>query len=547
MSLPQNNYSFASANFESRDDFDVTKFNAEFTEIQSHINGIRDCFNSDRVSIEKAIKDGAGNNIQSTYAASLDVSGGNLQLKNQLGDVISNPAIPCEQFTYVVDSDQKLADWANNVAGNDYTSVLIKKGNHTITLPNRDKGINLDDTGTKVIVGETDSKIIIDGASFKNGGAFFYRSNNTYSTDFYMFNVYAEADFGDVYNVYLFGNCLNLYYCKGDVKQSHNCTVFTYCRNLYRCTVVNAIGSSQAFGIYKCYSVNHCSVLNCSIPSYCYYKSYSSTEDDENCKCDNTFLGGYNTSFNDSNNKLVSETFTTAIGLSPTDDKIGKVVKCVRNNSNPAVLSYGDYCPIGTIVAYMGYYGWTSQYYADSNSTNSSYRKSLYSQAQGSALCFLPNRWLLCNGASLSQTGYADLFNVIGLCFTNTNSTGTTFNLPNLVGCHLVGAGSYADGKIRYYRTGLYTTTSSYPTSVSETTADSFNMGQFKDDALQGHEHLYNDPLKGTALGNRGVGGNDGTPNYKTLGITSDSSHGTPRTASVTRSKSIGVYYLIKY
>ena len=158
MSLPQNNYSFASANFESRDDFDVTKFNAEFTEIQSHINGIRDCFNSDKVSIEKAIKDGAGNNIQSTYAASLDISGGNLLLKNQLGNVISNPAIPCEQFTYVVDNDMKLQKWANeSQSGNlteDYTNILIK-GN----ISGANLFFNLTKSKTRIIESESNSKL----------------------------------------------------------------------------------------------------------------------------------------------------------------------------------------------------------------------------------------------------------------------------------------------------------------------------------------------------------------------------------------------------
>jgi microcystin-dependent protein len=51
-----------------------------------------------------------------------------------------------------------------------------------------------------------------------------------------------------------------------------------------------------------------------------------------------------------------------------------------------------------------------------------------------------PAGWLLCNGAAVSRTTYADLFGVIGTTF-GTGDGSTTFNLPNLNGRVPVGAG----------------------------------------------------------------------------------------------------------
>lgn len=63
-------------------------------------------------------------------------------------------------YTYVVDSDQALLDWANNVGGNDYTHVLVKRG--TWTISEQVNGINLTQSGTKTITGEPGNKIVIE-------------------------------------------------------------------------------------------------------------------------------------------------------------------------------------------------------------------------------------------------------------------------------------------------------------------------------------------------------------------------------------------------
>lgn len=45
----------------------------------------------------------------------------------------------------------------------------------------------------------------------------------------------------------------------------------------------------------------------------------------------------------------------------------------------------------------------------------------------------IPDGWLLCNGAAVSRTTYAKLFNVIGTRYGDGDGS-TTFNLPNLEG-----------------------------------------------------------------------------------------------------------------
>ena len=51
-----------------------------------------------------------------------------------------------------------------------------------------------------------------------------------------------------------------------------------------------------------------------------------------------------------------------------------------------------------------------------------------------------PNHFLLCNGASVSRTTYASLFSVIGVIH-GAGDGSTTFNLPDMRGRHLIGAG----------------------------------------------------------------------------------------------------------
>lgn len=52
-----------------------------------------------------------------------------------------------------------------------------------------------------------------------------------------------------------------------------------------------------------------------------------------------------------------------------------------------------------------------------------------------------PGGWLICNGANVSRSTYADLFAVIGTDFGNTGGAGTTFNVPDFRSRVPVGVG----------------------------------------------------------------------------------------------------------
>ena len=66
---------------------------------------------------------------------------------------------------------------------------------------------------------------------------------------------------------------------------------------------------------------------------------------------------------------------------------------------------------------------------------------SIVAFAGGSA----PNGWLICDGSSVSRTTYASLFSVIGTTYGSGDNS-TTFNLPNLNGHVLAGAGTQPVG-----------------------------------------------------------------------------------------------------
>lgn len=187
------------------------------------------------------------------------------------------------QFTYVVDSNQKLADWANNVAGNDYTSVLIKKGIWSYNAGSVRYPLNLTATGTKVIIGEVGSQLQIIGSS-SIVGLYYETVPDITDIDYLIFNVTVKV-IGGRYN-YAFYRCVNLYHCIGIDASSTGSSSYSFllCNNLIRCKGTENRGT----GFRECHSVKEC-VGNS------YYLSYYSPTDDSTYLCDNTLNGGWNT------------------------------------------------------------------------------------------------------------------------------------------------------------------------------------------------------------------------------------------------------------
>lgn len=63
----------------------------------------------------------------------------------------------------------------------------------------------------------------------------------------------------------------------------------------------------------------------------------------------------------------------------------------------------------------------------------------------GGAIADIPSGWLFCNGAAVSRTTYADLFEIVGTGY-GVGDGSTTFNLPDLRDFAIVGASEDASG-----------------------------------------------------------------------------------------------------
>jgi microcystin-dependent protein len=153
----------------------------------------------------------------------------------------------------------------------------------------------------------------------------------------------------------------------------------------------------------------------------------------------------------------------------------------------------------------------------------------------------VPAGYLVCDGSEVSRTTYAALFAAIGTTY-GVGDGSTTFNLPDMQGAAPAGAG-----------------TSSATKFPSPTQQESITLGEYSNDQFQGHHHNFsmtspaNDFIT-TPINN----GNTGRYNTTTAGtaaydagftITGPISDGvtTPRTGTVTKGKTVGVNFIIKY
>lgn len=139
-----------------------------------------------------------------------------------------------------------------------------------------------------------------------------------------------------------------------------------------------------------------------------------------------------------------------------------------------------------------------------------------------------PEGFLLCNGQEVSRITYARLFNIIKQKYGAGDGV-TTFNVPDYRELTLVGAGQ--NEKLNIIEHDIY------------------NIGEFKDDQMQGHWHNIKDGANAegggsnrNALGDHRGGSNDTRVRYPV----SDGKNGTPRIGSTTHGKQVGINYIIK-
>lgn len=149
-----------------------------------------------------------------------------------------------------------------------------------------------------------------------------------------------------------------------------------------------------------------------------------------------------------------------------------------------------------------------------------------------------PEGFLFTEGQEVLRNAYPNLFAAIGTTY-GAGDGETTFNLPDYREMVLVGAGQN--------------------TKLDIKTHDVYELGQFKDDQLQGHHHFLGD-RNGTKNTGLGAGTQSGSyyaagANTDTRGVTleraieiiSDDNNGQPRVGTTTHGKQIGIRYIIKY
>jgi len=147
--------------------------------------------------------------------------------------------------------------------------------------------------------------------------------------------------------------------------------------------------------------------------------------------------------------------------VTPTDVATGEVLTASRYNQD-VVENVRFYLPTGSLVPYAG--------------------------------AAAPTEFLLCDGAAVSRSTYADLFDVCGTTYGAGNGS-TTFNLPDLRGRMPIGAGTGAQNG------GSGTGVISGGTALTARTRGAFGG----DERLASHTHV----LSANYHLNAGTGGND--------------------------------------
>lgn len=139
-----------------------------------------------------------------------------------------------------------------------------------------------------------------------------------------------------------------------------------------------------------------------------------------------------------------------------------------------------------------------------------------------------PEGFLFTVGQEVSRSAYPSLFAVIGTKYGEGDGK-TTFNLPDYREVVFVGAGQNVKLDINAH--------------------DVYELGQFKDDQLQGHYHtIYGgwDYGQGGKILQTTPQGEASNLTEKKGDIVTDDKNGTPRTGSTTHGKQIGINYIIK-
>lgn len=168
--------------------------------------------------------------------------------------------------TFVVDSDEKLAIWAQNTMGHDYTHVLIKSGNYSSPT-----SIKLNESGTKTVMGMGGNLLNFTSSAgmIATGGL---------ENDSFIMGVNIQVSGAPAIG---FQGCCNLIRCTATISaESSNNAAFIYCNFISHCSGFSTGASSGTAYVYR-----YCSYL-----TNCYAKSNVTTNNDSHNFFDCTTL-----------------------------------------------------------------------------------------------------------------------------------------------------------------------------------------------------------------------------------------------------------------
>lgn len=184
--------------------------------------------------------------------------------------------------TFVVNSNETLAAWANHAAGNDYSSVYIASGTYTLASG----GVNLTAAGTKQVEGHPSSKLVFSSLTPVDGNysaALYYTSRPTDPTySIKNVNVECVGAAATSANNYPCGfrNCLNLSNCSAYARatgtKAYQAAYGYYaCQNLYNC-----FGAASGCNNGNAYTFSASSYLtNCVADETAYPAAYDAQAD----------------------------------------------------------------------------------------------------------------------------------------------------------------------------------------------------------------------------------------------------------------------------
>lgn len=289
------------------------RIDEELSGVAGEVNSLKESVSELGTEVEALKSTVPGEPIDAYTKTEVDGKFDNVYTKTEVDDKFSeqsggNSATNCEQFTFVVDSNEALAAWANATEGNDYTSVLIRKGEWTLnTFTQFDSrtyvGINLTRTKTKVIVGESGSKLIFIAESnlieFSYRGIMYEEIPN--ETLYNIKNLDVEFYFKNIGRFAGFYRCINIFDSTIKIRCENNNNkgmmqgyAVWYCNKIYRCTVIvtDIIGEyvQEVFPFLLCDYIEYCTAKSIEFPCFSLCKNIKNSTGESDSfvysKCD---------------------------------------------------------------------------------------------------------------------------------------------------------------------------------------------------------------------------------------------------------------------